>query len=183
MRFLAREGAPTGETFPLAPLLEDAYQEARQHLSGKAAQLTYETASRPIMLTGERAALKHAFAEVMLNALQANPADPKVRVRLRGEPADKGQPALLQIEVADNGPGFSPEALQKATWPFFTTRSVGLGLGLTVTQKIIESHQGKLQIVPPPSGFSPQHGLVRISLPVEAATDAKPGLTPLPPLK
>ena len=70
----------------------------------------------------------------------------------------------LQIEVQDNGAGFTPEAVQKASAPFFTTRNVGLGLGLTVTRKIIETHHGKLEIVPPKTG---QAGLVRISLPLE----------------
>ena len=50
--------------------------------------------------------------------------------------------------------------------PFFTTRNVGLGLGLTVSQKIIETHRGRLEIVPPQTG---QHGIVRVSLPLEPA--------------
>jgi nitrogen fixation/metabolism regulation signal transduction histidine kinase len=48
--------------------------------------------------------------------------------------------------------------------PFFTTRNVGLGLGLTVSRKIIETHHGRLEIVPPQSG---QSGVVRVSLPLE----------------
>jgi nitrogen fixation/metabolism regulation signal transduction histidine kinase len=70
----------------------------------------------------------------------------------------------LQIEVQDNGSGFSAEALEKAPAPFFTTRNVGLGLGLTVSRKIVETHHGKLEIVPPKSGHA---GVVRIFLPIE----------------
>ena len=101
----------------------------------------------------------------MLNALQANPSDPKIGVRLHAEGVENG-PRGLQIEVQDNGGGFTPEAAQNASAPFFTTRNVGLGLGLTVTRKIIETHHGKLEILPPKSG---QNGLVRISLPLEPA--------------
>jgi nitrogen fixation/metabolism regulation signal transduction histidine kinase len=50
--------------------------------------------------------------------------------------------------------------------PFYTTRNVGLGLGLTVTRKIIETHHGKLELVPPATGRS---GIVRISLPLDSA--------------
>jgi signal transduction histidine kinase len=100
----------------------------------------------------------------MINALQANPGDPKVGVRLDAE--NGGDPAPgLQIEVQDNGGGFTPEALLKAVAPFYTTRNVGLGLGLTVTRKIIETHHGKLEILPPKAGKS---GVVRISLPLDA---------------
>ena len=118
----------------------------------------------PVVLTGDRAALKHALAEVMLNALQANPTDPKIGVRFQSE--TNGAEGGLQIEVQDNGTGFSPEAAQQASAPFFTTRNVGLGLGLTVTRKIIETHHGKLEIVAPKSGHA---GVVRISLPLEQA--------------
>ena len=67
----------------------------------------------------------------------------------------------VQIEIQDNGAGFTPEAGQKAPTPFYTTRNVGLGLGLTVSRKIIETHHGKLEIVNPKAGHS---GLVRVFL-------------------
>jgi nitrogen fixation/metabolism regulation signal transduction histidine kinase len=70
----------------------------------------------------------------------------------------------LRIEVQDNGTGFTLEALQKAAAPFYTTRNVGLGLGLAVTRKIVETHHGKLEIVQPKSGHA---GVVRISLPLD----------------
>ncbi len=97
--------------------------------------------------------------------MQANPKEPRIGVRMHTNPnSDGGQD--LQIEVQDNGAGFTAEAAQKVPSPFFTTRNVGLGLGLTVSQKIIETHHGKLEIVPPQSG---QSGIVRVSLPIEPA--------------
>jgi signal transduction histidine kinase/CheY-like chemotaxis protein len=163
MRFLSRDALGSEDAFPLAPLIEEAYQEACKYQPAKAAQLKYDTGSTPIVLAGDRAALKHALAEVMLNALQANPADPKVGVRTHAGSSGNGLQGL-QIEVQDNGAGFTPEAAQKSPAPFFTTRNVGLGLGLTVSRKIIETHHGKLEIIEPKSG---QAGLVRISLPLD----------------
>jgi signal transduction histidine kinase/DNA-binding NarL/FixJ family response regulator len=170
MRFLARDTLASEEAFPLTPLIEEAYEEARQHQPAKTAQLKCEDESKPIIAMGDRAALKHALAEVILNALQANPKDPKIGVRLHTDSTGNGVHAL-QIEVQDNGTGFTPEAAQKALSPFYTTRNVGLGLGLTVSRKIIETHHGKLEIVPPKSG---QSGVVRISLPVEVSEAGKP---------
>jgi signal transduction histidine kinase/DNA-binding response OmpR family regulator len=164
MRFLARDNLLSHEAFPIVPLIEEAYQEACKHQPAKASQLRYDQANKPIILNGDRAALKHALSEVMLNALQANPADPKIGVHLHTDTNGGGMPAL-RIEVQDNGTGFTAEAMQKAPAPFFTTRIVGLGLGLAVTRKIVETHQGKLEIVPSRSG---QAGIVRISLPLEA---------------
>jgi signal transduction histidine kinase/CheY-like chemotaxis protein len=163
MRFLARDSLGSQEAFPLTPLIEEAYQEARKHQPVKSAELKYEEGSKPMVVTGDRAALKHALTEVMLNALQANPANPKIGVRLHEDSNGNGGHGL-QIEVQDNGSGFSDEAAQKAPSPFFTTRNVGLGLGLTVSRKIIETHHGKLEIVQPKSGHS---GIIRISLPAD----------------
>jgi signal transduction histidine kinase/ActR/RegA family two-component response regulator len=164
MRFLARDNLAASETFPVAPLIEEAYQEACKYQPAKSAQLRYDSSSKPIIVNGDRAALKYALTEVMLNALQANPTDPKIGVRLHTDSNGSGLKAL-EIEVQDNGSGFSAEAVQHAPAPFFTTRNVGLGLGLTVTRKIVETHHGKLEIVPAKTGAA---GMVRISLPLDA---------------
>ena len=167
-RFLARDSLVAAEPIPLSPLIEEAYQEARKYQPVKSAQLKYDNGGKPVFITGDRAALKYALTEVMINALQANPSEPKVGVRLAADAvsADGG----LQIEVQDNGGGFTPETAQKAVQPFFTTRNVGLGLGLTVTRKIIETHHGKLEIIPPKTGRS---GIVRISLPLDAVSSSE----------
>jgi nitrogen fixation/metabolism regulation signal transduction histidine kinase len=166
MRFLAHEGRLEQEAFAVENLVEEAYQEARKHQPAEAAQLKCENGGNPIVITGDRAALKHALAEIMLNALQANPKTPTIGVRLQtGTNSAGGQD--VQIDVQDNGAGFTAEAAGKAPSPFYTTRSVGLGLGLTVSRKIIETHRGRLEIIPPQTG---QHGIVRVSLPVEPVT-------------
>ncbi|MGD1087276.1 MAG: ATP-binding protein [Verrucomicrobiota bacterium] len=165
MRFLAREGQLEPQAFPVEKLIQEAYQEARKHQATETTQLQYENGGKPVVITGDRAALKHALAEIMLNALQANPKKPTVGVHL-STASNKDGRQDLQIEIEDNGSGFTAETAQKVPSPFFTTRNVGLGLGLTVSRKIIETHRGKLEIVPPQAG---QHGVVRVSLPMDSA--------------
>ena len=184
MRFLARDSTQSREVFPLAPLIEEAYQEAQKHHPTKSAQLRLETTGAPPVVNGDRAALKHAFTEVLLNALQANPSDAKITVRaklttangaLRNGSATGSNPAALgpalQIEVQDNGPGFSPESLKRAPEPFFTTRNVGLGLGMSVSRKIVETHHGELAVLSNSAGKS---GIVRITLPADENAAAEP---------
>jgi len=166
MRFLARDGFVEQEPFPVEKLVEEAYQEAVKQQTADGAQLKMDHTGKPVILTGDRAALKHALSEIMLNALQANPKGARIGVKFQtdGPTGDRA----LTIEVQDNGSGFSPEAARKIPAPFYTTRNVGLGLGLAVTQKIIENHHGKLEIVPSPSG------IVRVSLPLENAGNGQP---------
>jgi len=161
MRFLAREGQIQTDVFAVEKLIEDAYQDATQQQSIEGAQLKFENNGKPLVVSGDRAALKHALSEILLNALQANPKSPQIGVKL--ESVGGGNNCAVTIEVQDTGGGFSPEAARKVPSPFYTTRNVGLGLGLAVSQKIIETHHGKLEIIPSPSG------VVRISLPAESA--------------
>jgi nitrogen-specific signal transduction histidine kinase/CheY-like chemotaxis protein len=165
MRFLACEDELESQAFPIELLIEEAYQEARKHQPSGTAQLRCENGGESIVVTGDRVALKHALAEIMLNALQANPKEPRVGVRLHTGLNKEGT-RDLQIEVQDNGAGFTPEAAKKAPAPFFTTRNVGLGLGLAVSRKIIETHRGRLEIVPPQVG---QPATVRVSLPMDSS--------------
>lgn len=162
MRFLARDSIISNEAVPLGQVIEEAYREAQKHHPAKEAKLVFEPGANPIILSGDHAGLKHALSEVMLNALQANPTKPLVEVRAQTTSEGNGS-GWVQIEITDSGPGFSAEAAQKAPTPFFTTRSVGLGLGLAVTRKIVETHRGTLQILVPKAG---QPGVVRISLPL-----------------
>ena len=60
--------------------------------------------------------------------------------------------------------GFTPDAAQKVPEAFYTTRNVGLGLGLMVSHKILERHHGKLEVVAPKAGRA---GIVRLTLPLE----------------
>jgi signal transduction histidine kinase len=161
MRFLARDGQLETEVFPVEKLIEDAYKDASEQQPIEGAKLNFENTGKAVVVCGDRSALKHALAEILLNALQANPKSPQVGVRLNPRNG-AGQPEVT-IEVQDNGGGFSAEAARKIPSPFYTTRNVGLGLGLAVSQKIIETHHGKLEIVPSPSG------LVRVSLPAESS--------------
>jgi signal transduction histidine kinase len=163
MRYLNVDALVSPEAFPVGPLLEEAFQEACKYQPATTAKHAFDTGQKPIVLAGNRAALRHALTEVMLNALQANPADPKVGIGAHAEPTGNSQ-QWLQIEVQDNGTGFTPEAMQRATEAFFTMRNVGLGLGLTVARKIVEMHSGKLEILAPKSG---RGGLVRISMPLD----------------
>ena len=165
MRFLARDAIPTMESVPLPQLIEEAYQEAQKYQPVKSAQLRYNVGDQPIAVPGDRASLKHAVAEVMLNALQANPNNPRIAVRMQSETDSKGA-GWVHIELQDNGAGFTPDAAKKVPEPFYTTRNVGLGLGLMVSHKILERHHGKLEVVTPKTG---QAGIVRLTLPLERA--------------
>ena len=54
--------------------------------------------------------------------------------------------AYVEIEVADEGAGISPDVLEHIFDPFFTTRESGTGLGLATVHRIVEEHGGAIQL-------------------------------------
>jgi len=69
------------------------------------------------------------------------------------------------IEVADEGPGFSPQVISSGFRPFFTSKTYGTGLGLPVSRRIVEAHAGRMEFCNRASGGA----VVRVLLPSETA--------------
>lgn len=92
------------------------------------------------ILNADEAALKQALLNVLLNAAQAQPDGGEIAASLR----TVGNEA--QFVVEDGGPGFSEEALEELFNPFFTTKTRGSGLGLTVVKRILDQHGGYARI-------------------------------------
>jgi PAS domain S-box-containing protein len=85
---------------------------------------------------GDRAKLEQVFLNLMKNAIDAMGKGGRLSVKTRV----KGN--LVEISVADNGCGISSENQEKVFSPFFTTKKHGTGLGLCISKRIIEAHEG-----------------------------------------
>jgi len=77
---------------------------------------------------------------VLRNVIEA--LDQVARREIRLSLHSEGDRAILTIR--DGGPGFAPEVLAQVGTPFFTTKSEGLGMGLTISRSIAEQHGGTL---------------------------------------
>jgi signal transduction histidine kinase len=85
--------------------------------------------------------LLQVVSNLIVNALDALPAEGVLRLRLRER---QGQ---VQFIIADNGHGIPPNQNEVAFQPFFTTKAErGTGLGLALSKRIIERHQGRIRL-------------------------------------
>lgn len=145
MLLLARSDQPPAELAALDDLLRSSFAKSRQYAGGDA-ELEIKSELPPVMLRCNRTSLAHAFHEIFLNGLQSsNSTAPRLTVSLNATPAPDGRGELL-IKVRDNGGGFAADSATRATEPFFTTRNTGVGLGLTIARRVIEAHQGSLEV-------------------------------------
>jgi nitrogen-specific signal transduction histidine kinase/DNA-binding NarL/FixJ family response regulator len=167
MRFIYGNSNKDAQIIAVGDLLDEADKEARSYFPAKSARLDCEPGVRGTTVSGTRGALKHTFSEIILNGYQANAADARVQVRL-ATVGQNGGGKEVGIEFEDAGEGFSAEAARQASDPFYTQRTVGVGLGLSAVRKIVEDHGGRLEIVP---RQSEGHGVVRIFLPAAASQE------------
>ncbi len=84
--------------------------------------------------------LREAIMNLVVNAIQAMPNGGKLGL------VTEAQNSLALIKVADTGKGISQEMQANLFTPFFTTKSSGLGLGLCITQAVIQEHGGSIQV-------------------------------------
>ncbi len=127
--------------------------------------------------------LRQVFLNLTLNALEAMPQGGKLHVTtsLRRSTRRSAAAAFLEVRFRDTGVGIPPGDLRNLFIPFFTTKERGTGLGLPISQRIIENHGGTIEVRSQPGAGS----TFTVLLPVEADAyasyaEAKKGPPPLP---
>jgi two-component system, NtrC family, sensor histidine kinase HydH len=126
----------------LAPVdLRAVIMRAVDDLPGAAAATTVQGDFGTV--EGDDVLLRQAFNNLLRNSLEAcDAARIAPSITVRGETSVKDANVVLE----DNGPGFEPQALQKAFQPFATTKPTGTGLGLAIVQKVVVSHNGNIAV-------------------------------------
>nr|WP_244241875.1 ATP-binding protein [Leptospira kanakyensis] len=105
-------------------------------------EIDWKVEGDPVIL-GHADELVQVWTNLIYNSIQACPKDGgKIRIFLKEEQTE----AVITIE--DNGKGISPDILPRIFEPFFTTKELGMGtgLGLSIVQKIIQNHNGNIQV-------------------------------------
>jgi signal transduction histidine kinase len=87
--------------------------------------------------------VKEVFSNILNNAYQALPNE---KGKIEVEASLEEPLGLVNVSFTDNGVGIEPENLQKLAEPFFTTKTKGTGLGLTVCYHVVNLHGGKLEV-------------------------------------
>jgi len=111
---------------------------------GVAVQRDYQRV--PLLVNSFGSELNQVWTNVIDNAIDAMHGKGELRVRTYREDG------CVVVEIADNGPGISPEVQPHIFEPFFTTKGVGegTGLGLDTVQRIVKKHRGSIQVTSKP---------------------------------
>ncbi|HYD00478.1 MAG TPA: ATP-binding protein [Phycisphaerales bacterium] len=166
------------ELTKVQPLLDDCASLLADQckLRGVALIVDVDPDTPPVPI--DAAQVHQALMNLMSNAVEAVEAKTGVvTVRAKFLPEDPGRPAgrgQLRIDIIDNGPGIQPELQRRVFEPFFTTKGLrGTGLGLAVTSRIVESHNGKVLLSTVPG----KGATFSVVLPIDPATTIDPSAT------
>jgi signal transduction histidine kinase len=162
----ARPPRPQKLAVDVNRLVEATVEVVRLRATQQDVQLHCPATAVPVSIEADELQMRQLLLNLLLNALDALPrggnvwldvSDDKLPFRqisfddsackLRTAADGNGQPRdahCVKIRIADDGPGLSPEVLERLFEPFVSTKDTGIGLGLSICQRIVESHDGRI---------------------------------------
>jgi two-component system sensor kinase FixL len=99
----------------------------------------------------DKVQIQQVLLNLMRNAIEAMAESESVSRELRIS-TRLGEEGMVEISVADTGPGISPAVAEQLFQPFVTTKRHGMGVGLSISRTIVEAHGGRLWAEPNPDG-------------------------------
>lgn len=125
-----------------------------------------ELATAPLPVFGDRVQLQQILLNLILNGIEAMSAVPRQSRELVIRTESAG-PEGVAVTVEDTGAGLEPATADRIFDAFFTTKSDGLGMGLSICRSIVEAHGGRLSASP----RAPQGASFRFTVPCDVPAD------------
>lgn len=129
----------------LRPLVAELFESLAPQLSAQCVDVDLEVANS-LVVQADRESLRRAVLNLVLNAVDAMPDGGCITVTAVQTSGG------VELEIADDGPGLTDEAKRRAFEPFFTTKPSGIGLGLAIVYRLVESHGGSVLVQNCPEG-------------------------------
>ena len=159
IRGLLMNGTPRRTETDVNEVIQEVITLLRNELSRNRVYLRTELASNLPGVLGDLVQLQQVLINLIMNAVEAMRFSSERPRKLLIRSAKSSDGVLVQVQ--DSGPGIEAEVAGRIFDPFFTTKAEGIGMGLSISRSIIESHGGQLSLVPASQG-----ALFQFTLPV-----------------
>ncbi|MHB8789911.1 MAG: hybrid sensor histidine kinase/response regulator [Desulfobulbaceae bacterium] len=147
----ARGGSPVRRTVSIAGIVRDS---ALFILRGSPVSCELDFPEELWLVDIDPGQISQVVQNIILNARESMPGGGSIRVSGRNlnEPAmdDGVSRDFVEITIVDQGPGISPEIIDKLFDPYFTTKKKGSGLGLSICHSIVSQHRGTIVVASVP---------------------------------
>jgi PAS domain S-box-containing protein len=151
IRRFVRKEEPECRPVRVAQLVDSVGELLHYELHRAGVQLRRELDPAAQWVEVQPIQIEQVLLNLARNAIEAMTEVPEGRrtLTIRARPT---APAQTQLEVADTGPGLSPEVAERLFSPFVTTKPQGMGLGLSISAGIVAAHGGRLGVASSPGG-------------------------------
>lgn len=145
----SRENHIAPEWLQINQLLDAAILLVQKHIDEGNVKVTVHYQSGLPTLHGDAVQLRRAFCNLLLNGIQATEGvkgrRPELTISTHLELApDRPK---IRVSIRDNGRDLDADDAARAFEPFYTTRAMGTGLGLAIVRRIVEKHDGVVELV------------------------------------
>jgi predicted ATPase/signal transduction histidine kinase len=162
IRALAKKTDTKMAPLDLNDLLSEAVTFVQHELSSSRVALRMEHASALPVIVGDKVQLQQVIVNLLINGVEAmQPITGRARELVIRTEQDVQQ---VRVTVADCGVGFSADSAARLFNTFFTTKSSGMGMGLSICRSIIELHGGRIWAMP----NAPHGATVQFTLPFQS---------------
>jgi PAS domain S-box-containing protein len=167
IRQLIRKTPPRREPVDINEAIHEVIELTRGEASKSCALVQTQLADGLPFIDGDRVELQQVLLNLIINALEAmsSVSDGDRQLLISTGKADSG---CVLVTVCDSGPGFAPQSAERVFAPFYTTKSTGLGMGLSICRSIIDAHGGQLWT----SANLPHGAVVQFTVPDHAAVSS-----------
>lgn len=133
-------------SFDVDNLIEEAISLFEDDLKSHRILVKVERSAGPLRVIGDRIQLQQVLLNLITNAIEAMiTVDGPRELAVSSSLSDDGD---VMISVADTGMGIAAQDLQRVFDPLFTTKSRGMGMGLSICRSIVQAHDGMLWVSP-----------------------------------
>jgi len=137
---LARQPSPQLERVDIGPVVANLLEFMQEELSADGIEVTLDLAQRLPEAMVDENQLRQALLNILRNSREATRHGGRIHVRVGKAERD------IEIVIQDEGEGMEPDVLAHIFDPFYSTKSTGTGLGLPISQQIIEEHGGRIMV-------------------------------------
>jgi two-component system sensor kinase FixL len=114
----------------------------------KGVRVTFRFDPKASLVLVDRIQIQQVLLNLMRNAIEAMQDSPRRELAVRTNALRED---MIEVSVADTGPGIAPEIGEQLFHPFVTTKKQGMGVGLSICRTIVESHGGKIWVESKPN--------------------------------
>ena len=142
IRALVRKAPPQKDSLEVNGLIREVIALTSREIEKNGISVQTQLAEGLPALRGDRVQLQQVILNLLINAIEAmsEMSEGPRELLISAAKADIG----VVVSVRDSGPGLMPESMERLFEFFYTTKSGGLGMGLSICRSIIEAHGGRL---------------------------------------